>query len=245
MPLTNPPSYTRDRTLDQLIPLLSPAVWFRFQDVGGTTVTDASGNARTGTAVPGTGTVTLAAGSATVTAGGRITIANNAAFSVPTRGGMTVWVLGFSTAGSYLVSKGGSGGAAFEWQMQRSAGVQANTFGSGGSTQSGVASVGFPTLSTTRPNTSAGIFWDTTNLSPHAVNGNGQHQKPTPTQTASSAPTNGASVVTLGSRVDQGTADFAGIFNQFAIFPYAMDPAGLLSLAQAARLSGFDVPLAV
>lgn len=245
MPLALTRPYDTGRSLDQLIPLLSPAVWFRFQDVGGTTVTDASGNGRNGLAVPGTGTVTLSAGQAAIGAAGRITIANNAAFSVPARGGLTVWCLELSSVGSFLVTKGGLSSNNYEWGINRPASqVTAVTHGTGGSAQSNVTSVGLTGAQSARINAIAAVFWDTSNLAPHAVGCNGQYQKPAPTQTASSAPTNTASVVTLGSRQDAVTADFVGTFYQFAIFPYAMDALGLLDLSMAAIRSGFDVPLA-
>lgn len=247
MPLTLLRPYDSGRNLDQLVALLSPSVWFKFLDVGGTTVTDSSGNGRNGTAVPGTGTVTLANGTATITAGGRITIADNAAFSVPAKGGFTTVGIYTKTAGSYLWTKGGNSSANYEWQVTcghtTGANPSATTHSSAGGGMSTCSASGLTGFDTAHDNIVVASFWDQSQDAPHMVSINGQSQKPTPSHTSGTY-ADGTSQIQLGSRQDQATADFAGVFKYWFAFPYSMDPMGALTLALAANRSGFDIPIA-
>jgi hypothetical protein len=101
---------------------LSPIGYWKLNETSGTTAADLSGNGYDGTY---TGTYTLAdvagpAGGSFVTlGGGRIVVSDQAAFSLDTASGMTVFAIvrptTFQTNRSILVSKGAA--AAYEWQF--------------------------------------------------------------------------------------------------------------------------------
>lgn len=233
-------------TLDEAIPLLSPLFWLKGNDVGGTTVTDYSGNARHGTA---SGSVTLTAGGILVAATGRVAIADFADASLQTAlpTFRSVWGIFKKTAGSYLMTKGGSGANNYEWQLTcgHSAGSRpgGNIFNSSGGSLSQVTMPSGTGFVTGGWNAIGLSMFSTIVDTPQLPSINGESVAGVPSHTVTSGYANGPSQVQIFSRQDQASADYVGEGVHLIEVPYYLSPLDYRMLALAANASGFPVPI--
>lgn len=243
MPLT----VNNARKLEQAIMSMLPVGYWKLNETSGTTAIDYSGNGRNGT-YSGTFTLNQLNGHVQIGATGRVSIADNAAFSIPTFGGFSVWGLFVKNAGSYILTKGGNASAAYEWSLtgagSANAGVTGHVFSSSGGTLSTGTTSGLSGYQPSIWNALGMSYWDRTTDTPLIGSINGQTAAIVESHTVTSGYADGNSAVQIFARQDQATADYQGYGAHIALFPFFLDAGAYMFLADAARASGYGVPRA-
>lgn len=234
---------------DLIMALYAPVFYLKLDDGSGTTMEDSSGNNRDGT-VSGSHTLRGVDGHLQIAATGRVAIADNAAFTIPKSGslpttGLSVWGLFQKTAGSYVITKGGSSSNNYEWQVicGHSAGALPTSVvhSSSGGSLSEAAATGLTGFQTDRWNAIGTSFLGRHTDAQQWPSINGQTSRPTCTHTVTTGDADGPSQVQIFSRQDQGTADYVGAGAHVFGTQNILGPGDYRLLAEAAIRSGFNV----
>lgn len=219
---------------------LSPLGYWKLNDTSGTTAVDSSGNGRNGTY---SGSFSLASKSGsdgglyTDFTGGHVEIANDFVWSANNSNGLTWFAIAFpdtvSASRMFIISKGGSGSAKYEWQLNlATTGVSVAYFtGAGATISTASTTTGLITqsqwnvIAANGPTPSVSCDFDIFINSTTDVAGS-----PSSTGSGYSADT---SPVRIAARADNAATVFDGGLAHVAVFATEINIATLFAAADA------------